>query len=102
MRAWALHDDAWTSTTPARDCARGAARDDIAASLKPLDAELLAAARLVPDAGQLAELHRLAEGELQAYRARMDPAAWEKSLDAVTDRLLRERFSLPVIDPEDA
>ena len=81
--------------------ARGAARDDIAASLKPLDAELVAAARLALDAAARNELHRQAEGELSSYRARMDLVAWDKAIGAVTDRLLRERFGLPVIDPDE-
>lgn len=82
--------------------ARGAARDEIVAVLRPLDVEIMAAARLVPTAAERDAMQRQAEDELGAYRSRLSPNAWETALTATKDRLLRERWSLPVIDPDEA
>ena len=80
--------------------ARGPARDEIVESLRPLDRVLADAARAALDAGDLVALDTQAASELSAYRDRLDPAAWQQALAATTDRLLRERFSLPVVDPD--
>jgi hypothetical protein len=82
--------------------ARGSARDEIRAALRPLDAELMTAARLVLDAAEQAALTRQAEGELAAFRTRLGPDAWHAALDTTMNRLLRDRFGLPVIDPDEA
>ena len=78
--------------------ARGSVRDEIAASLRPLDRVLADAARAALSPTDAAALDTLAATELLAYRDRLDPAAWQQALAATTDRLLRERFSLPVVD----
>ncbi len=80
--------------------ARGAARDAIVTAIRPLDAQLMAAARLVLSPAQLAELQHQAEGELVAFKGRLAGEAWQQALGATMDRLLRERFNLPVIDPD--
>ncbi len=80
--------------------ARGPARDEIVESLRPLDRVLADAARAALGAGAVTALETEAAAELLAYRDRLDPAAWRDALGATTDQLLRERFSLPVIDPD--
>lgn len=82
--------------------ARGPARDAIAESLRPLDAELLTAARGALSAAEQDELGRQAETELSAFRKRLDAPAWDAALAATSNRLIRERFGLPVIDPDEA
>lgn len=82
--------------------ARGPARDAVVESLRPLDAALLAAARGAMSAAELDELGRQAESELSAFRKRLEAAAWHAALTATSNRLIRERFGLPVIDPDEA
>lgn len=82
--------------------ARGSARDEIADSLRPLDRVLTDAARAALTGSDRLALETQAAAELLAYRDRLDPEAWQQALTATTDRLLRERFSLPVIDPDGA
>jgi hypothetical protein len=79
---------------------RGPARDEVAESLRPLDRVLADAARAALNASESAALDAQAAGELAAYRDRLDPAAWQQALAATADRLLRERFALPVVDPD--
>lgn len=76
---------------------RGTARDAVLARLAELDAYLVAAARgrLTGEAREA--LRREAEVELSPFRARMPQAAFEHSLAACADRLLRERARLPVL-----
>lgn len=80
--------------------ARGAARDEIAESLRPLDRVLCDAARAVLSPAESVALDTQAAAELLGYRDRLDPAAWKQALSATADRLLRERFGLPVVDPD--
>jgi hypothetical protein len=77
---------------------RGAQRDDVGESLARWDAELLNIARASVDGEALAHMRREAGSELQAYRSRMPPDVWERSLDVATDRLLRERLRLPTLE----
>ena len=78
--------------------ARGASRDEIAAALRPLDRELMTAARVMLGEAARDQLQTQAEGELAAFRNRLDGDAWKMAVDATVDRLLRERFGLPVIE----
>ena len=80
--------------------ARGAARDEIAAAVRPLDSQLMIAARQLLNAAQLQELRQQAEAELAAFKARLAGDAWQQAVGATMDRLLRERYHLPVIDPD--
>ena len=80
--------------------ARGVVRDDIAASLRPLDRVLCDAARAALTPAESVSLDTQAAAELLAYRDRLDTAAWKQALSATADRLLRERFGLPVVDPD--
>jgi hypothetical protein len=79
---------------------RGGARAEMLDRLAWLDARLVDAARalLAPDA--LAALRREAEEELAPFRGRMPREAYDRSLAACTDRLLRERARLPVLTLE--
>jgi hypothetical protein len=79
---------------------RGPARDEVAESLRPLDRVLAGAARAALTADESRALETQAAAELIAYRDRLDPAAWQQALAATSDRLLRERFALPVVDPD--
>ncbi len=79
---------------------RGNARAALLQRLAQLDAELLTAARAqVPDPAR-DELRREAEAELAPFRARMPQAAWEQSMVACMDRLLRDRVRLPILTLE--
>ncbi|MGH9348082.1 MAG: hypothetical protein ACRD26_12550, partial [Vicinamibacterales bacterium] len=45
-------------------------------------------------------LRRDAQAELEPFRARMPQAAYEQSIAACMDRLLRERARIPRLAPE--
>jgi hypothetical protein len=76
---------------------RGGARAAAVARLAELDAQLVAAARDGLDAGAREALRREAEAELAPFRGRMPEGAFDQSLAACMDRLLRERARLPVL-----
>lgn len=76
---------------------RGAARAELLARLVELDAQLMAAARARLSERGREDLRRDAEAELQAFRARMPQAAFEQSLAACMDRLLRDRDRIPAL-----
>jgi hypothetical protein len=76
---------------------RGAARAELLARLAALDAQLIAAAReRLGEAGR-ADVRREAEAELAPFRARMPQDAYEQSLAACMDRVVRERERLPIL-----
>jgi hypothetical protein len=78
--------------------ARGPARDELAARLPALDADLAASLRTdAPESLRLA-MREEAVADLASYRSRLSPDAWERSIDVTTDRLLRDRLGLPVIE----
>jgi hypothetical protein len=76
---------------------RGDARKMVVARLDALDAELLAQARASVDDALRADLAKEADEELAGYRAAMDPAAFARARGAAIDRLLRERYRLPIL-----
>jgi hypothetical protein len=76
---------------------RGGAREALLERLTDLDSELLRHARAVLDDASLAALEREAEADVIAYRDRMAPEIFSRTRDAAFDRLLRERFGLPVV-----
>ncbi len=80
--------------------ARGGAREALRSRLVEADAGLMAAARAAADAASI-DVRALAAADLAPYRARLDPAAWERSVEAGAARLLRERFGLPTLDPDE-
>lgn len=77
---------------------RGAARDALVARLSALDEDLLIAVRSssTPDAQRQARQE--AEQELEAFRARLPPGQWERSIGASVDRLLRDQLGLPTLE----
>jgi hypothetical protein len=79
---------------------RGNARADLLARLAALDAELMAAARARLAESEREELRREAEIELAPFRVRMPQAAFEQSIAACMDRLLRDRTRLPTLTLE--
>lgn len=78
--------------------ARGPARDELAARLPALDAELAASLRADAPESLRLSLREEAVADLASYRSRLSPEAWERSIDVTTDRLLRDRLGLPVIE----
>lgn len=87
----------------ARDGARrlrGGARDRLLKHLNDLDRELLQVARSTCDARALDVLRRDAEAELEPFRARMPAQTFDQSIEACVDRLVRERFNLPMVSFE--
>jgi hypothetical protein len=81
--------------------ARGEARTAIAQDLVALDRAIVQAAREAAAGEPLDHLRAQAADELESYRARMTSDAWQRSLDASLDRLLRERYGLPTLDPDE-
>ena len=76
---------------------RGQARHALLARLATLDADLLQTARTALDEPALSTLTAEADAELAAYRDRMAPDAFARAREAAVNRLLRERFSLPIV-----
>ena len=74
---------------------RGAPRQQLLERLAHLDASLLAAARGAVPADRLEGFAQIAAADLEPFRARMEPAAFDRSLHAATDSLLREGCRLP-------
>ncbi|HXT70882.1 MAG TPA: hypothetical protein VN700_14070 [Vicinamibacterales bacterium] len=77
---------------------RGSARDDAAGALSALDAELDAAARAFTPAAWMFEIRDQAAADLAPFRARLPADAWARSIDVTVGRLIRDRFSLPVLE----
>ena len=76
---------------------RGDARRALVDRLAALDAELVRTARESLDADAHASLAAEADSELAAFRAAMRPEAFARARDAAVDRLVRERFGLPIV-----
>lgn len=85
-----------TAAPPAKT-ARGDARARLIARLRELDADLMAEARvhLTPDAREA--LRQQAEAELAPFRNRMTGEAYAQAVEALLDRLTRERQQLPLV-----
>jgi hypothetical protein len=75
-----------------------ATRDEMATALAGLDRDMLLVARSACGS-ELPAVEHDAVVELAPYRMRLAPDVWQRSVDASVDRLLRERFGLPVLDP---
>jgi hypothetical protein len=76
---------------------RGDARERVVAGLGVLDRVLLDGAAAALDAAALAAVRAEAARELEAFRSRMAPAAFDQAAEAAADRLMRERLRLPTI-----
>ena len=79
---------------------RGEARAAFLGRLAELDAQLLSAARDAVATGELSELKAQAEQELRSFRDRMSADAHATAVDALVDRLVRERYNVPFVAPE--
>ncbi len=79
---------------------RGRARAELLQRLVDLDTQLLSAARSELSDGERGDLRREAETELAPFRARMAHAAFELSIAACIDRLVRDRFRIPTLSLE--
>ena len=76
---------------------RGEARRQFLDRLRSIDAELLAMARGHTDAALLARLGAEAEEELAPFKDRLSSVSFEDSRRAAVDRLVRERWRLPLV-----
>jgi hypothetical protein len=96
----ALLDDVVRELDTARNGARtlrGEARARFLERLRALDRALIEAVRSRCDPHVLEQLAEEANVELSMFRDRMPPDAYERSLSACVDRLLRERSKLPTL-----
>jgi hypothetical protein len=76
---------------------RGSVRQEAIDRLDALDRELVQLARsALEEAARTAVVHE-ADEELAPFRDGMGPDAFERARDAAIDRLVRERYRLPVI-----
>jgi hypothetical protein len=78
--------------------ARGHARADLVARLPAIDERLRLAARDAVSDEEVARLRSDAETDLAAYRGRLSPDTWQRSVDVGLDRMLRDRLGLPTIE----
>ena len=76
---------------------RGDARRQLLERLQALDLRLLTATRERVDAATLAGLATEADAELTPFRDRMPADAYARARAACVDRLIRDRFALPVV-----
>ena len=76
---------------------RGDARRVFVERLRSMDAELITEARGRCDAPTLAALGAEADEELAPFRSRLASAAYDEARRSAVDRLVRERFRLPVV-----
>jgi hypothetical protein len=76
---------------------RGEARRALVDRLGALDAELVRAARSALDSIDRLRIEQEAEQEIAAFRDRMKPEQFMRAREAAIDRLVRERFDLPVV-----
>ena len=79
---------------------RGDARQALIDRLRAMDRELLDAARVQCDAATLDALAAESARELEPFRDRLAPEAYERSRSAALDRLIRERRRLPTLTYE--
>ncbi len=81
----------------AAKAARGDARRRLLVRLADIERALMTVARDTADASLRETIRRETERDLAPFRERMPADAFRKSLQAGTDRLLRERLELPRI-----
>jgi hypothetical protein len=77
--------------------ARGPIREEIAQRLQLLDEHLAARLQSFAPTAILESVRREAESELAHYRGRLSRDAWPRAVDANADRLLRDRYGLPML-----
>jgi hypothetical protein len=76
---------------------RGEPRRQLVERLRVLDALLIDGVRARVDAATLSALAAEADAELHAFRDRMPAEAYAAARSACVDRLLRDRYALPVV-----
>lgn len=76
---------------------RGDARRALIERLAALDSALLAVMRSRLNQEDVQHMEHEAAAELSAYRARMPADAYDRARQSVLDRLIRERFKLPIV-----
>ena len=76
---------------------RGDTRARVSARLAELDAAMLQAARGRDEGPALQTLRREAANELAPFHDRMPKAAYDQAIESAVDRLLRDRYELPII-----
>jgi len=76
---------------------RGDARRRLIDRLRVLDAQLLETVRARVDAATLTALAAEADAELRPFRERMAEDAYASASAACVDRLIRDRFAVPVV-----
>jgi hypothetical protein len=79
--------------------ARGPAREELAAQLHALDADIATAVVNAAPATLVTEVRAEAEQELAPFRGRLAGDAWRQSVTITVDRLLRDRLGLPALMP---
>jgi hypothetical protein len=77
--------------------ARGLGRAQLVEQLSALDRALAAAARKSCPADLQASVALEAAGDLEPFRDRMEATVYQQAVDAATDRVLREKFTLPTL-----
>jgi hypothetical protein len=77
---------------------RGAARQALTERLATIDRAIGDAARAAAGPS-IGDVEVEARRDLAAFRTRLPADAWERSVRAGVDRLLRERYRLPSLDP---
>jgi len=78
--------------------ARGPTRDAVVTELSALDGRMIDEARGAVGPTVLDQLAAEASTDLTAYRGRLAPEIWARSVNLGVNRLLRERLGLPVLD----
>ena len=76
---------------------RGEARHALVERLAAIDGDVLQVARASLDADATAALGREVDADLAAFRTTMTADAYARAHEAAIDRLVRDRFGLPVI-----
>jgi hypothetical protein len=76
---------------------RGEARQMLVERLAAIDGDILQVARGSLDADAAAALGREADADLAAFRTAMPADVYARTREAAIDRLVRDRFGLPVI-----
>jgi hypothetical protein len=76
---------------------RGETRERVVARLAELDRMMLTAARAQAEPAVLEALRMEAADQLRPFRDRIAADAYDRALEAATERLLRERERLPTV-----
>ena len=80
--------------------ARGEARGELMNRLIPIEAALADAGRAAVGGDACVEMQREAEHDLAAYRTRLSPELWKRSVDRSVDQLVRDHLGLPTLNLE--